>query len=147
MSLKWIAKQTCQNFHRQRQSPWPPALHIISASEVPLSDAYRAFFTALRENQMIALRVGRFWKIIPETTARQSPITTITNENLRSVPSRDEMGHLSLSTQIPRPQPDIRPDPPTHYRWLRLPLPRKQRPDHHRLRPQRPTCRRATALS
>ncbi|MCK6509823.1 type II secretion system secretin GspD [Myxococcota bacterium] len=88
--VKLIAKQTCQNFivsDRVRGRP----LHIISPSKVPLSDAYRAFFTALRENQMIALRVGRFWKIIPDTTARQSPITTITNENLRSVPTRDEM--------------------------------------------------------
>jgi general secretion pathway protein D len=88
--VKMIAKQTCQNFIISDKVRGRP-LHIISPSKVPLSDAYRAFFTALRENQMIALRVGRFWKIIPETTARQSPITTITNENLRSVPSRDEM--------------------------------------------------------
>ena len=88
--VKWIAKQTCQNFIVSDKVRGR-LLYIISESDVTLSDAYRAFFTALRENQMIALRVGRFWKIIPETTARQSPITTITNENLRSVPSRDEM--------------------------------------------------------
>ncbi|MCB9638046.1 MAG: type II secretion system secretin GspD [Myxococcales bacterium] len=88
--VKWIAKQTCQNFIVSDKVRGRP-LYIISESDVTLRDAYRAFFTALRENQMIALRVGRFWKVIGANEGRQSPVTTITNENLRAVPGRDEM--------------------------------------------------------
>ena len=88
--VKWIAKQTCQNFIVSDKVMRTP-LYVISESDVTLRDAYNAFLAALRESQMMAVRVGRFWKLVPITQARQVPITTITNENTKLIPGRDEI--------------------------------------------------------
>jgi general secretion pathway protein D len=88
--VKWIAKQTCQNFIVSDKVMRTP-LYVISERDVTLRDAYNAFLAALRESQMLTVRVGRFWKLVPITQARQVPITTITNENTKLIPGRDEI--------------------------------------------------------
>lgn len=87
--VKWIAKQTCQNFILSSQVRGGQ-LHIISRQKVSLRAAYRAFFTALQANNFTAYRVGTFWKIINARISRQSPIRTIINR-ARALPYRDEM--------------------------------------------------------
>ncbi|HAA57061.1 MAG TPA: type II secretion system protein GspD [Myxococcales bacterium] len=87
--VKWIAKQTCQNFIISDQLK-RNQLHIITESQVTVRSVYRAFFSALEANNMTAQRVGRFWKIIRAHRARQRAIPTYTNGRLRH-PRRDEM--------------------------------------------------------
>lgn len=87
--VKWISKQTCQNFilsSRVRGGN----LHIISRTKVPLRAAYQAFFTALKANKFTAYKVGSFWKIIFARNARKSPIRTIINRR-GALPYRDEL--------------------------------------------------------
>lgn len=87
--VKWIAKQTCQNFilsSRVRSGQ----MHIISRTKVSLRAAYRAFFTALQANGFTAFKRGTFWKIINARTSRQNPIRTIINRK-NALPYRDEM--------------------------------------------------------
>ncbi len=87
--VRWIAKQTCQNFilsDRVRGQP----LNIISATRVTVREAYRAFFAALQANQMTAYRVGPYWKIIFTRDSRRSPIRTIVKPG-GSLPIRDEV--------------------------------------------------------
>lgn len=60
---KWIAKQTCQNFVVPENLSLSP-LHIISEKPVTLRQAYRLYFSLLKLNNLAAIRVGKFWKIV-----------------------------------------------------------------------------------
>jgi len=87
--VKWISKQTCQNFivsDRIRGG----SLHIISEKAVTLRMAYKAFFASLEANQMTAVRSGRFWKIIYTRDARQTSTRVYTKGKFRH-PNRDEV--------------------------------------------------------
>ncbi len=86
--VKWISKQTCQNFifsNRLRGN----RLTIISKRPVRLRDAYRAFFSALEANGMTVYRVGRYWKIIYARDASNRPIPLYKKSS--SLPMREEM--------------------------------------------------------
>lgn len=87
--VKTISKYTCQNFIIGRRLP-NARMNIISETKVTLSDAYKAFFAALKANNMTAVRSGKFWKIVRMYTARRGPIRTYTRGRFRHS-NRDEL--------------------------------------------------------
>ena len=94
--VRWIAKQTCQNFilsDRVRGQP----LNIISATRVTVREAYRAFFAALQANQMTAYRVGASGRIAVTSCGAVSSVVRKKNPKICKKNSKISQKNSTIS--------------------------------------------------
>ncbi len=83
-----ISKTTCKNFiltNKVRSQKF----EIVSPSPITVSEAWRAFLSALEANDFTIIRVGRYYKIIQATDGTRSPVPL--HEGTGSAPVNDSM--------------------------------------------------------
>ncbi len=72
--VKLMSAQTGRNFIVTNALQSGKKITIISPNPVTIDEAYRAFLSALEMNGLTVVKSGRFYKIVPTSTALKSPI-------------------------------------------------------------------------